>query len=52
MKLKKKDLLKETIKHFDIIKVDTTPVINAMRDMSFTSRDTAVAGYFRPDDQR
>ncbi|HOV12558.1 MAG TPA: deoxyhypusine synthase [Bacteroidales bacterium] len=43
MKLKKKDLLKETIKHFDIIKVDTTPVINAMRDMSFTSRDTAVA---------
>jgi len=43
MKLKKKDLLKETIKHFDIKKVDTTPVINAMRDMSFTSRDTAVA---------
>jgi len=43
MKLKKKDLLKETIKHFDIKKVDTTAVINAMRDMSFTSRDTAVA---------
>jgi len=43
MKLKKKDLLKDTIKHFDIKKVDTTPVVNAMRDMSFTSRDTAVA---------
>jgi len=43
MKLKKKDLLKETIKHFDIKKVDTTSVINAMRGMSFTSRDTAVA---------
>ncbi|HNZ44152.1 MAG TPA: deoxyhypusine synthase [Bacteroidales bacterium] len=43
MKLKKKDLLKETIKHFDIKKVDTTSVITAMRGMSFTSRDTAVA---------
>ena len=43
MKLKKKDLLKETVKHFDIKKVDTTPMIKAMRDMSFTSRDTAVA---------
>ncbi|MCK9611800.1 MAG: deoxyhypusine synthase [Bacteroidales bacterium] len=43
MKLKKKDLLKETIKHFDIKKVDTTAIINSMRGMSFTSRDTAVA---------
>jgi len=43
MKLKKKDLLKETIKHFDIKKIDTTPIINAMRDMSFASRDTANA---------
>jgi deoxyhypusine synthase len=43
MKLKKKDLLKETIKHFDIKKIDTTPIINAMRDMSFASRDTAIA---------
>lgn len=43
MKLKKKDLLKETVKHFDIKKIDTTPIINAMRDMSFTSRDTANA---------
>lgn len=43
MKLKKKDLLKETIKHFDIKKIDSTPIINAMRDMSFASRDTANA---------
>ena len=43
MKLKKKDLLKETVKHFDIKKIDTTPIINAMRDMSFASRDTANA---------
>lgn len=43
MKLKKKDLLKETVKHFDIKKINTTPVINAMRDMSFASRDTANA---------
>ena len=33
MKLKKKDLLKETIKHFDIKKIDTTAIINAMRDL-------------------
>ncbi|OFX34973.1 MAG: deoxyhypusine synthase [Bacteroidetes bacterium GWA2_32_17] len=41
--LKKKDVLKETIKHFDIKKIDSTAIINAMRDMSFTSRDTANA---------
>ena len=40
---KKEDLLKETIKHFDIKAINTTPIINAMRDMSFTSRDTAIA---------
>ncbi len=41
--LKKKALLKETVKHFDIKKIDSTSIINAMRDMSFTSRDTANA---------
>ena len=41
--LKKSDVLKETIKHIDIKKIDCTAIINAMRDMSFTSRDTANA---------
>ncbi|PKP22664.1 MAG: deoxyhypusine synthase [Bacteroidetes bacterium HGW-Bacteroidetes-21] len=41
--MKKKDLLKEVIKHIDIASFDSTPLINAMRDMSFTSRDTANA---------
>ena len=39
----KKDLLKDTIKHIDIKSFDSTPIINSMRDMSFTSRDTAAA---------
>lgn len=39
----KKPLLKEEIRHFDIKAIDSTPIIDAMRDMSFTSRDTAVA---------
>lgn len=42
-KLKKSAFLKETVRHFDIKKTDTTAVINSMRDMSFTSRDTAIA---------
>ena len=41
--MKKKDLLKDVIKHIDIKSFDSTPIINAMRDMSFTSRDTAAA---------
>lgn len=41
--MEKKDLLKEEIQHFDIKKVDTTEIINSMRGMSFTSRDTATA---------
>lgn len=41
--MKKKDILKETIKHVDIKSFDATPIIDAMRDMSFTSRDTAIA---------
>lgn len=41
--MEKKDLLKDTIKHIDIKLFDSTPIINSMRDMSFTSRDTAAA---------
>lgn len=43
MKMEKKDLLQETIKHVDIKKINTTEIIDAMRDMSFASRDTANA---------
>src|SRR5512133_3353645 len=39
----KKTILKEVVKHIDIKAIDSTPIINAMRDMSFTSRDTAGA---------
>ena len=39
--MEKRDLLKEEIQHFDIKKVDATEIINSMRGMSFTSRDTA-----------
>src|SRR5512142_2221070 len=41
--MKKKDFLKDPIKHIDIKKINSTPIIDAMRDMSFTSRDTAAA---------
>ncbi len=41
--MEKKDLLKDVVKHIDIKSFDSTPIINAMRDMSFTSRDTAIA---------
>jgi deoxyhypusine synthase len=41
--MKKKDLLKETVKHIDISSFDSTPIIESMRDMSFSSRDTAMA---------
>jgi len=41
--MKKSDLLKDPIKHIDIKSFDATALINAMRDMSFTSRDTASA---------
>ncbi len=41
--MKKKDLLKNTVKHVDIKSFDATTMINAMRGMSFTSRDTARA---------
>ena len=41
--MKKSDLLKETIEHVDIKSFDSTPIIDSMRKMSFTSRDTANA---------
>lgn len=41
--MEKKDLLKDTIKHIDFKSFDATPIIDSMREMSFTSRDTAVA---------
>lgn len=39
----KKKLLSDPVKHIDIQSFDSTGIIEAMRDMSFTSRDTAVA---------
>ncbi|MDR2126010.1 MAG: deoxyhypusine synthase [Prevotellaceae bacterium] len=39
----KKDLLKETVKHINIKSFDATKIVDAMRNMSFTSRDTAKA---------
>jgi len=41
--MEKKDLLKDVVEHIDIKKYDSTELINAMRKMSFTSRDTARA---------
>jgi deoxyhypusine synthase len=41
--MKKSDLLKDLIKHIDITSFDSTPIIDSMRNMSFTSRDTANA---------
>ncbi len=41
--MNKKKFLRETIKHIDFKSFDSTPIIDAMRDMSFTSRDTAGA---------
>ncbi|MBQ9639399.1 MAG: deoxyhypusine synthase [Bacteroidales bacterium] len=41
--MEKKDLLKEVVQHIDIKSYDSTQLIDAMRHMSFTSRDTARA---------
>lgn len=41
--MSKKKLLKETIGHVDIKAIDSTKIIDAMKKMSFTSRDTARA---------
>jgi len=42
-KVTKKQLLKETVKHIDIKKIDGKKIIDAYRGMSFSSRDTARA---------
>lgn len=39
----KKDILKEPIEHIDIKAFDSTRIIESMRGMSFTARDTARA---------
>jgi deoxyhypusine synthase len=39
----KKDYLQDPVKHIDIKSFDATQMIEAMRDMSFTARDTARA---------
>ena len=41
--MKKNDFLKDTVKHVDIKSFDSTTIIEAMKDMSFTARDTARA---------
>ena len=41
--MEKRDLLKDVVKHIDIKSYDSTQLIDAMRNMSFTSRDTARA---------
>jgi len=41
--MEKDDLLRDVVKHIDIKSFDSTEIIRAMRDMSFTARDTAVA---------
>ena len=43
MKNTKKELLSREVKHVDITSFDSTPIINAMDGMSFTSRDLARA---------
>ncbi len=43
MPVKKSVFLKEEVKHIDITSFDSTPIINAMADMSFTSREVARA---------
>ncbi|MDR0582202.1 MAG: deoxyhypusine synthase [Prevotellaceae bacterium] len=43
MAIKKKDMLKKEIRHIDITEIDSTKIVDAMRDMSFSSRDTAAA---------
>lgn len=41
--MEKKDLLNQVIKHIDIKSFDASPIINSMREMSFSSRETANA---------
>ena len=42
-KITKKDLLKDTVKHIDIKKINVKLLVDAYRDMSFSSRDLARA---------
>jgi len=39
----KREILKETIEHIDVKSFDSTPILEAMGKMSFSSRDTARA---------
>ncbi len=41
--MKKKDFLKHPVEHIDIASFDATPVVRAMKEMSFTARDLAKA---------
>jgi deoxyhypusine synthase len=41
--MEKKDFLNEPVEHIDIKSFDSTTMITAMKDMSFTARDTARA---------
>jgi len=41
--MQKKDFLKNPVKHIDITSFDSSQIIEAMRDMSFSARDTARA---------
>ena len=41
--MSKKELLSEVIQHVDIKAIDARPIVDAMRGMSFSSRDTASA---------
>ena len=41
--MNKKELLRKEIKHIDISSFDSTKIIESMKDMSFTARDTAKA---------
>lgn len=43
MKTNKQKLLKEVITHFDITQINAIQIIDAYREMSFSSRDTAKA---------
>jgi deoxyhypusine synthase len=41
--MKKKDFLKTPVEHIDIKSFNATDIIRAMKKMSFTARDLAVA---------
>ena len=41
--MEKKDYLKGAIEHIDIKRIDATEIVEAMKKMSFTSRDLARA---------